>query len=138
MSDKKGLKDAYSLKTPQDSINLYRDWASTYDIDFAKENGYQSPFLIAKYFEKYSYIEDTPILDVGAGTGLIGECMKLSSEQKIDAIDISPGGVETVSIIDLSDQIQMSTESSIEEISILELKRLRVLITLLDISPYNE
>jgi predicted TPR repeat methyltransferase len=95
MSDKKGLKDAYSLKTPQDSINLYRDWASTYDIDFAKENGYQSPFLIAKYFEKYSYIEDTPILDVGAGTGLIGECMKLSSEQKIDAIDISPEMLET-------------------------------------------
>lgn len=95
MSDKKGLKDAYSLKTPQDSINLYRDWASTYDIDFAKENGYQSPFLIAKYFEKYSYIEDTPILDVGAGTGLIGECMKLISEQKIDAIDISPEMLET-------------------------------------------
>ena len=42
---------------------------------------------------------------------------------KTDAIDISPGGVETVSIIDLSDQIQMSTESSIEEISILELNR---------------
>ena len=95
MSDKKGLKDAYSLKTPQDSIDLYRDWASTYDIDFAKKHGYQSPFLIAKYFEKYSCIEDTPILDVGAGTGLIGECMKLSSEQEIDAIDISPEMLET-------------------------------------------
>ena len=36
MTNKKGLKDAYSLKTPQDSIDLYRAWASTYDIDFAK------------------------------------------------------------------------------------------------------
>ena len=35
MTNKKGLKDAYSLKTPQDSIDLYRAWASTYDIDFA-------------------------------------------------------------------------------------------------------
>ena len=95
MTDTKGLKDAYSLKTPQDSIDLYRAWASTYDIDFAKKNGYQSPILIAKYFEKYSLIEDTPILDVGAGTGLIGECMKLSSEQEIDAIDISPEMLET-------------------------------------------
>ena len=42
---------------------------------------------------------------------------------KTDAIDISPESVEVVSVIDLSDQIQMSTESSIEEISVLELNR---------------
>ena len=30
MTEKKGLKDAYSLKTPEDSINLYKTWASTY------------------------------------------------------------------------------------------------------------
>ena len=37
MSSKKGLKDAYSLKTPQDNINLYKIWASSYDDDFAKK-----------------------------------------------------------------------------------------------------
>ena len=37
MTNKKGLKDAYSLKTPQDSIDLYRAWASTYDIDLLKK-----------------------------------------------------------------------------------------------------
>ena len=89
MSEKKGLKDAYSIKTPEDSINLYRSWASTYDSDFAKQNDYRSPSEIAKYYDKYSNKEDTPILDVGAGTGLIGECLNLNSK-KIDAIDISP------------------------------------------------
>ena len=89
MSEKKGLKDAYSIKTPEDSINLYRSWASTYDSDFAKQNDYRSPLEIAKYFDKYSNNKDTPILDVGAGTGLIGEYLKLSSRE-IDAIDISP------------------------------------------------
>ena len=89
MSEKKGLKDAYSLKTPEDSINLYRSWASTYDSDFAKQNDYRSPLEIAKYFDKYSNNKDTPILDVGAGTGLIGECLNESSRE-IDAIDISP------------------------------------------------
>ena len=54
MTKKKGLKDAYSLKTPEDSINLYKTWASTYDDDFAKQNDYRSPIEIAKYFEKYS------------------------------------------------------------------------------------
>ena len=89
MSEKKGLKDAYSLKTPEDSINLYRSWASTYDSDFAKQNDYRSPLEIAKYFDKYSNKKDTPILDVGAGTGLIGEFLNASSRE-IDAIDISP------------------------------------------------
>ena len=89
MTKKKGLKDAYSLKTSEDSINLYKTWASTYDDDFAKQNDYRSPIEIAKYFEKYSNDENTPILDVGAGTGLIGECLNLDSKE-IDAIDISP------------------------------------------------
>ncbi|MDA9766787.1 class I SAM-dependent methyltransferase [Candidatus Thioglobus sp.] len=89
MTEKKGLKDAYLLKTPEDSINLYKTWASTYDDDFAKQNDYRSPIEIAKYFAKYSNNEDNPILDVGAGTGLIGECLNLNSKE-VDAIDISP------------------------------------------------
>ena len=89
MIEKKGLKDAYSLKTPKDSINLYKTWASSYDDDFAKQNDYRSPIEIAKFFAQYSNNEDTPILDVGAGTGLIGECLNLTSKE-IDAIDISP------------------------------------------------
>jgi len=89
MIEKKGLKDAYSLKTPEDSINLYKTWASTYDDDFARQNDYRSPIEIAKYFEKYSNHSNTPILDVGAGTGLIGECLNLIAKE-IDAIDISP------------------------------------------------
>ena len=89
MSEKKGVKDAYSIKTPEDSINLYRSWASTYDSDFAKQNDYRSPIEIVKYFDKYSNHKDTPILDVGAGTGLVGECLNEISRE-IDAIDISP------------------------------------------------
>ena len=93
MTEKKGLKGAYSLKTPEDSINLYKTWASTYDDDFAKQNDYRSPIEIAKYFAKYSNNEDNPILDVGAGTGLIGECLNLNSKE-VDAIDISPEMLE--------------------------------------------
>ena len=89
MSEKKGVKDAYLIKTPEDSINLYRSWASTYDSDFAKQNDYRSPLEIANYYDKYSNNEDTPILDVGAGTGLIGEYLNFNSRE-IDAIDISP------------------------------------------------
>ena len=64
MTEKKGLKDAYSLKTPEDSINLYKTWASTYDDDFAKQNDYRSPIEIAKYsIRPFIFIEllDKPV-----------------------------------------------------------------------------
>jgi len=37
------LNDAYSLKTPEDSIKLYKKWAETYDEDFAQNSDYLSP-----------------------------------------------------------------------------------------------
>ena len=73
MSKNNGPNNAYSLQTPKDSVKLYRVWASTYDKDFAEKNDYRSPIEIANYYEMYCEIDDTPILDVGSGTGLVGE-----------------------------------------------------------------
>ena len=84
------LNDAYSLKTPEDSIQLYKKWAQTYDKDFALNNNYLSPKKISDYFNKYSKNTDTPILDVGAGTGLVGELLYGSGHEQIIGIDISP------------------------------------------------
>ena len=42
---KKGLEDAYSIKTPDDSIKLYKVWASTYDNDFATKNDLQQKHI---------------------------------------------------------------------------------------------
>ena len=95
MSSKKGLNDAYSVKTPEDNIKLYKVWASSYDDDFAKKNDYRSPVLISNYYDKYSNKNDVPVLDVGAGTGLIAEVMNKKNTIDIDAIDISPEMLET-------------------------------------------
>ena len=84
------LDDAYSLKTPEDSIKLYKKWAKTYDEEFALSSNYLSPKKISSYFNNYSKKSDTPILDVGAGTGLVGELLYLSGHKKIVGIDISP------------------------------------------------
>ena len=48
------LNDAYSLKTPEDSIKLYKKWAQTYDEDFALSSGYISPKKISNFFIKHS------------------------------------------------------------------------------------
>ena len=95
MSSKKGLNDAYSVKTPEDNIKLYKVWASSYDDDFAKKNDYRSPVLISNYYGKFSNKNDVPILDVGAGTGLIAEVMNKKNTIDIDAIDISPEMLES-------------------------------------------
>ena len=95
MSSKKGLNDAYSVKTPEDNIKLYKVWASSYDDDFAKKNDYRSPVLISNYYDKYSNKNDVPVLDVGAGTGLIAEVMNKENTIDIDAIDISPEMLES-------------------------------------------
>ena len=44
------LDDAYSLKTPEDSIELYKKWAETYDKDFALNSDYLSPQKISNFF----------------------------------------------------------------------------------------
>tara|TARA_B100000700_G_C15042626_1_gene856124 strand:+ start:1391 stop:2077 length:687 start_codon:yes stop_codon:yes gene_type:complete len=90
MEEKKiNLNDAYSLKTPEDNIKLYKRWAQTYDKDFALNSNYQSPKKIISYFNKYSKNTDSPILDVGAGTGLVGELLNIKRKKEIIAIDIS-------------------------------------------------
>ena len=95
MSEKKiGYDDAYSLKTPGDSKKLYKKWAETYDEDFALNSNYLSPIKICSFFNQHARNTDTPILDVGAGTGLVGECLNKTGNKKIIGIDISPEMLE--------------------------------------------
>ena len=84
-----GYDDAYSLKTPGDSKKLYKKWAETYDEDFALNSNYLSPKKISIFFNKHAKNTDAPILDVGAGTGLVGEFLYRTGNKKIIGIDIS-------------------------------------------------
>ena len=95
MTEKKiGYDDAYSLKTSKDSIKLYKKWAQTYDQDFALDSNYLSPKKISNFFNKHAKNTDTPILDVGAGTGLVGKYLYKTGNKKIIGIDISPEMLE--------------------------------------------
>ena len=90
MPDQKpGLHAAYALKTPQDSVDLYGDWAATYDEDFALANDYRYPLMIAEVFTE-RFETGAAVLDVGAGTGLVGQGLASLGIAPIDALDISP------------------------------------------------
>ena len=83
------LKNAYSLETAQDSVELYDKWAETYDDSFAKENDYNTPDLIAELYADRTTDKDAPVLDIGAGTGLVAEGLLKRDVAIVDAFDIS-------------------------------------------------
>lgn len=81
------LDSAYQLRTPEDSVRYYRDWATSYDQDFAEAMHYRSPAVIAG---AYALLGGAgPVLDVGAGTGLVGEALAHEGIGPVDALDIS-------------------------------------------------
>lgn len=85
--DGPGLGAAYALETPEDSIRLYADWAHSYDSDFAQSADYILPDQVARMFAQLD--GQGPVLDIGAGTGLLAEALAPLGVGPIDATDIS-------------------------------------------------
>lgn len=86
------LEDAYALQSPDDNRALYRNWALTYDADFALRNKYLYPKTISTICAGLVDI-DSPlnILDIGCGTGIVGTYLcELLPTCIIDGVDISP------------------------------------------------
>ncbi len=80
------LEDAYNLETPEDARRLYRNWAASYDEDFARRRGYRFAEIVAKAYLAAGGV--WPALDAGCGTGLVAT--HLPEDAVIDGIDISP------------------------------------------------
>ena len=84
------LDNAYEIDGPEEARALYGKWAATYDDSFGAGWGYIAPREIARIY----LAEDgntTPILDIGAGTGLVAEHL---DGREADALDISPEMLE--------------------------------------------
>lgn len=81
------LENAYALSTPEDNREYYADFAEHYDDTFAQNLGYRLPDLTAKRFLELRTPNDTPIADIGCGTGLVAQALQISVP--IDGYDIS-------------------------------------------------
>lgn len=88
MADKRtDLDSAYALRGPEDNNRLYADWAETYDSDFADDMGYLMPAHVAELYAANG--GEGPVLDIGAGTGLVAERMAKHGIAPVDATDLS-------------------------------------------------
>ena len=81
------LEGAYRLATPADNIEYYRDFAATYDTEFAEGLGYTYPARVAAVFRNLAGEKDVPIADIGCGTGLVAAAL---GDVIVDGMDISP------------------------------------------------
>ena len=81
------LNAAYALKTPEDSKRLYGAWAQSYDSGFATELDYRLPEHVAQALAARG--PTGPILDIGAGTGLVGVALSALGCGPVEGTDIS-------------------------------------------------
>ena len=86
------LKDAYALSTDDGIKELYANWAQSYDTGFGEAMGYQLPRAVALAFAGAG--GQGPVLDFGAGTGLVADHLNPLSIGPLDGVDLSPEMIE--------------------------------------------
>lgn len=80
----------YSSTNEKELEERYDQWAKEYDIDLDRGFGWVSPQVASDTLAKH-VAKDAYILDAGAGTGLVGECLAHLGYNKLAAMDLSAG-----------------------------------------------
>lgn len=82
-------KKAYSAQTNDDLVELYAEWADTYDEDH-HTIGYFGHVTATSVLAKHlSHLKTAAILDAGAGTGIAGEELANQGFGNLTALDLS-------------------------------------------------
>ena len=84
------LGAVYAAKRPEEVAALYDGWADTYDAEMAAA-GYRHPTICLALLARHLPRGAAPLLDAGAGTGLIGEWLAIMGYPRVEALDISRG-----------------------------------------------
>ena len=110
------LNRAYTVKTPEESKELYQGWAEGYEAEVA-ENGYISPQRCAEALAKHAASPWAPIMDLGCGTGISGLALKAAGFECIDGYDFSQAMLDqaapkkiyrSLNIADMSKPLEIS------------------------------
>jgi predicted TPR repeat methyltransferase len=84
------LGAVYDAKDPDEVAQLYDRWAETYDAEMAAA-GYRHPSICLALLARHLPKGAAPLLDAGAGTGLIGEWLDIIGFPTVEGLDLSAG-----------------------------------------------
>jgi len=84
------LGAVYKAKGTDEVAALYDSWSQTYDHEMAVA-GYRHPSICLALLARHLPRGSSPLLDAGAGTGLIGEWLGIIGYPHVEALDISEG-----------------------------------------------
>jgi SAM-dependent methyltransferase len=84
------LEAVYGATSRSELSDAYDEWASTYDSDMG-EVGYRHPAIALGLLTRHVPAGSAPLLDAGAGTGLVGELLGTVGYPAVDGLDASEG-----------------------------------------------
>jgi SAM-dependent methyltransferase len=68
---------------------LYDEWSQTYEQDLVGNLGYTGHLIAANALAKFAPDKAASIIDIGCGTGLVGQTLKTLGYSHLDGIDFS-------------------------------------------------
>jgi predicted TPR repeat methyltransferase len=84
------LDRARAISTTNEATQLYAEWASTYDDDVFGALGVTGSARIAELLVGFLTDPAEPVVDLGCGTGAVGQRLAQLGVTTIDGIDLSP------------------------------------------------
>lgn len=84
------LAKVYDAKDARQVAALYDAWADSYEAEMAQA-GYRHPSIGLALLSRYLPRGAGPVLDAGAGTGLLGDWLGIMGYPAAEALDISEG-----------------------------------------------
>jgi predicted TPR repeat methyltransferase len=109
---KKYLDDVYRLTQPSEIEGFYNDWAASYDAEVSAD-GYITPRRCAEALARCTKLRDTPLLDVGCGTGLSGVALRAAGFTHLHGIDLSSEMLDAARQKHIYQHLTQSTDGSL-------------------------
>jgi predicted TPR repeat methyltransferase len=86
----RSLHDAYAAGDSKITSAVYDNWSKEYEAHM-RGVGYTHPVMTAAIFTRHQPAGNAPVLDAGAGTGILGEILPALGYPNIDGFDASAG-----------------------------------------------